>query len=222
MLTERKEKGQDSQRDIIEESIIAMLRGQLREQGEVLPEKQEALARQAIRAWLNQQSTGIQEWSPWETIQAQAILAGEATLAKLASQLKDQPIVVINDDDEPLPVVYVANASAHSFDAASRFGEITILTDGYYGPKRMDRLLYELTKHLRNFDPQKDSFIPCGPDIVNFAAGYVLGMLQADHIRVMLWDGRKGNYAAGEIRSEAVKNTLSNLQKLVKSREEES
>ncbi|PWA11099.1 hypothetical protein DCC39_10395 [Pueribacillus theae] len=92
-----------------------------------------------------------------------------------------------------MPKVYIANLGGHDFSDAQRFGELTFLTTHGFSAKELDRIAFELSLKLENYDPEQDFFLPVGQDIVNLTAFWILSQ-KTDEISTLYWDFRSKRY----------------------------
>lgn len=114
-----------------------------------------------------------------------------------------------------MPKVYVANLGGHDLSDASRFGEFVYLTTQGFKPQHLDRVMFETMTHLKNFNPEKDYFLPVGQDVVNLTVMWFLSRVHKE-IKVLYWDIKERRYVEQLYSDSRMEQILRNI----KTREE--
>ena len=106
--------------------------------------------------------------------------------------------------------VFVATIGGHDLEPARRYGELTYLTTRGYNPHYVDRLMFELTEKLREFNPAEDYYLPVGQLFINMAALYILAQWH-DKIPVLYWDAKNEKYVTVKFSPKMVETCVNNL-----------
>lgn len=96
------------------------------------------------------------------------------------------------------PRVLVTQEQAFDFTPAQQFGDVEFLTGedlmNIKDSERNARLMRDLWRKLRRFDPSRDWLLIAGSPYVSACAFMILGHLKVQEVQVLRWSNRDAHY----------------------------
>lgn len=92
-----------------------------------------------------------------------------------------------------MSIVYVVNDMNHDFEKATRYGEITFVTEGKVPIFKTEVVKKMMKETLTNFDPETDYLLLSGPTILCAIAVLMLSTHNAP-IKTIIFDAKEQDY----------------------------